>query len=114
MTINFKVILLVFGPLLFWSIPAASIFLTSTHYWLSLLIPFMGFYPGPVIGSNYWHNHALNELLLTIWGCLALVGYAALGSFALRKNSQAVAATCAILITLSSLVIFCRINFLGW
>ena len=74
----------------------------------------MGFYPGPTIGPFYWQHTALNEWLVIIWGCLALVSYAALGYYALRKNSQTVAVICAILITVSTLLIFVRANFLDY
>jgi hypothetical protein len=74
----------------------------------------MGFYPGPTSGSFYWQYHALNELLVVIWGCLALLGYAALATYALRKKSPAIASACAILITVSTLFIFFRVNFLNY
>jgi len=74
----------------------------------------MGFYPGPTIGPFYWHRAALNEWLVVIWGCLALLGYAALAVYALRKKSPVAASACAILIAVSTLLIFFRVNFLNY
>ncbi len=114
MRINFKVLSLIFGPLFLWLIPSYAIYVTYTHYWASLLIPFMGFYPGPTNGSFYWHHHALSEGLLVIWGVLAVVGYVLFAFYALRTNSRIVATSLATLITISALLIFFRVNFLGY
>jgi hypothetical protein len=107
MRINFKVTLLVFGPLLLWWIPCLWL-LQLTHQWKSLLLPFVGFYPGPTSSPGNWHYQTLNLTLATIWGCLSLVGFVALAFCALRKNSQALALICAVLISLSSLTLIAR------
>jgi hypothetical protein len=102
MTINSMIRLLVVGPTLFWWMPC---FFTAlgTHVWLCLVWPFLGFYPGPT-GSGPGYS----EASMGIWGCLSLLGFAALAFHALRKNSLAIAITCALLISLSSLTLIGR------
>jgi hypothetical protein len=111
MTTRSKILLIVLYPPLLWSIPSYAIFLTLTHEWQTLLIPFVGFYPGPVSGTFYWLHHALNEILITIWGCLTLLGYIALASHALRTNSKAAAMFCATLLGFSTLMIYGRLHW---
>jgi len=108
MTINSKVKWLVFGPPLFWWIPSLYIAL-GTHTWKGLLLPFMGFYPGPMSIPGYDHYLTLKLTLAMIWGTLSLVAFAAVAFCALRKNSQAIALICALLISLSSLLVIGRV-----
>jgi hypothetical protein len=101
MTINSRIGLLVVGPTLFWLTPGIFLALT-THAWLFLLLPFLGFYPG-LLGSP-----GCSETLMTTWGCFSLLGFASLVLYAHRKSSPSIAVAFAILITLSSLTFFVR------
>lgn len=111
MTLNWKIPALTFGPLLLCSIPSYAIYSTLTHYWVSLLIPFVGFYPGPISGNYYWQHHATSETLLTLWACLFLAAYVFVASYAWARKSQFLASLCAAFITLSTVVIYVRINW---
>ncbi|MCE0484016.1 MAG: hypothetical protein LV479_07245 [Methylacidiphilales bacterium] len=111
MTLNWKIPALIFGPLLLCSTPSCAIYLTQTHYWLSLLIPFVGFYPGPISGNYYWQHHAASETMLTLWACLSLTGYVFAASYAWAVSSRLLAGLCAAFITLSTLIIYVRINW---
>ena len=103
MTTSSKVRLLVIGSTLFWWIPC--FFLTlKTHIWLGLLWPFLGFYPGAASDSDPGYS----EPFMGLWGCLSLVVFLTLAFYALRKNSQASAIACTILISLSSLFVIGR------
>ena len=100
MTTNSRIKLLVFGPALFWWLPCLFLAI-ETHIWLFLLWPFLGFYPGTRSDAD----HSYSVISMVIFGCLSFVGYSTLAFYALRKKSQALAITCATLISLSSLFV---------
>jgi hypothetical protein len=95
---------LVIAPtILFWA-PCLGLFL-ATGTWLSLLYPWLGFYPGV---SNSL-DPGYSEIAMAVWSLLTFIGLTALGLKAIRRSSIKLAALYATFITMSSLLLYIRL-----